>query len=86
LLSRKNRCREAHDVIEPLESSNQPETLNVAGIVEGCLDRPDRVRDLLTRSLAIDPNQPRVREAISSLPPEHLVRPEIQNPRSKSKN
>ncbi len=69
LLSRKNRCREAHDVIELLETSNQPQTLNVAGVVEACLDRPDRVRTLFTRSLEIDPNQPRVREALAALPP-----------------
>lgn len=68
LLSRKNRCREAHDVIEPLESSNQPETLNVAGVVEACLDRPEKVRTLFTRSLELDPNQPRVREALAALP------------------
>jgi hypothetical protein len=68
LLSRKKRCREAHDVIEPLERSNQPETLNVAGVVEACLDRPDKVETLLRRSLELDPNQPRVREALASLP------------------
>jgi predicted AlkP superfamily phosphohydrolase/phosphomutase/Flp pilus assembly protein TadD len=68
LLSRKNRCLEAHDVIEPLESSNQPETLNVAGVVEACLDRPEKVRTLFTRSLELDPNQPRVREALAALP------------------
>jgi predicted AlkP superfamily phosphohydrolase/phosphomutase/Flp pilus assembly protein TadD len=68
LLSRKNRCREAHDVIAPLESSNQPETLNIAGVVEACLDRPDRVRTLFLRSLELDPNQPRVREALAALP------------------
>jgi predicted AlkP superfamily phosphohydrolase/phosphomutase/Flp pilus assembly protein TadD len=68
LLSRKNRCREAHDVIAPLESSNQPETLNVAAIVEACLDRPDKVERLFRRSLELDPNQPRVREALASLP------------------
>jgi predicted AlkP superfamily phosphohydrolase/phosphomutase len=68
LLSRKNRCREAHDVIESHETSNQPETLNVAGIVEACLDRPDKVEALLRRSLELDPNQPRVREALAALP------------------
>jgi predicted AlkP superfamily phosphohydrolase/phosphomutase/Flp pilus assembly protein TadD len=68
LLSRKKRCREAYEVIAPLESSNQAETLNVAGVVEACLDRPDRVRTLFTRSLELDPNQPRVREALASLP------------------
>jgi predicted AlkP superfamily phosphohydrolase/phosphomutase len=68
LLSRKNRCREAHDVIESFENSNQPETLNVAGVVEACLDRPDKVRTLFTRSLELDPNQPRVREALAALP------------------
>lgn len=68
LLSRKNRCREAHDVIAPLESSRQPETLNIAGVVEACLDRPDRVRTLFLRSLELDPNQPRVREALAALP------------------
>jgi Flp pilus assembly protein TadD len=68
LLSRKNRCREAHDVIAPLESSSQPETLNIAGVVEACLDRPDRVRTLFLRSLELDPNQPRVREALAALP------------------
>ena len=68
LLSRKNRCREAHDIIAPLESSSQPETLNIAGVVEACLDRPDRVRTLFLRSLELDPNQPRVREALAALP------------------
>lgn len=68
LLSRKNRCREAHEVIAPLEESSQPQTLNIAGIVEACLDRPDRVRQLFLRSLALDPNQPRLREALASLP------------------
>jgi Flp pilus assembly protein TadD len=68
LLSRAKRCREAHDVIAPLESSSQPETLNIAGVVEACLDRPDRVRALFLRSLELDPNQPRVREALAALP------------------
>jgi Flp pilus assembly protein TadD len=69
LLSRKDRCREAHDVIAPFENSNQPETLNIAAIVAACLDRPERVRELFLRSLALDPNQPRVREALAALPP-----------------
>ncbi|HSS44122.1 MAG TPA: alkaline phosphatase family protein, partial [Thermoanaerobaculia bacterium] len=43
LLSRNNRCREALEVIRPLEESNQPQNLNVAAVVEACLDRPDRV-------------------------------------------
>jgi Flp pilus assembly protein TadD len=68
LLSRKNRCREAHHIIAPLESSTQPETLNIAGVVEACLDRPDQVRALFRRSLELDPNQPRVREALAALP------------------
>jgi predicted AlkP superfamily phosphohydrolase/phosphomutase/Tfp pilus assembly protein PilF len=68
LLSRKKRCREAHEIIAPLESSNQPQTLNIAGVVEACLDRPDRVRTLFLRSLELDPNQPRVREALAALP------------------
>jgi Flp pilus assembly protein TadD len=68
LLARRKRCREAFDVIAPLESSNQPETLNIAGVVEACLDRPDRVRTLFIRSLELDPNQPRVREALAALP------------------
>ena len=68
LLSQKNLCREAHDVIEPLESSGKFETLNIAAVVEACLDRPDRVRTLFTRSLELEPNQPRVRDALASLP------------------
>ena len=68
LLARSNRCKEAHDVIGPLESSNQAETLNVAAIVEACLDRPDRVRELFLRSLELHPNQPKVREALAALP------------------
>ncbi len=69
MLSSANRCREALDVVAPLETSSRPESLNAAAVIEACLDRPDRVRDLLGRSLAINPNQPRVREAIASLPP-----------------
>ncbi len=69
MLSSANRCREALDVVAPLEASSRPESLNAAAVIEACLDRPDRVRDLLSRSLAINPNQPRVREALSSLPP-----------------
>jgi len=68
LLSRNNRCQEASQVIKPLEESSRPENLNVAAIVEACLDRPDRVEELLRRSLSIDPNQPRVRAAIDGLP------------------
>src|SRR5207249_2844682 len=68
LLSQKNLCREAHEVIEPLESSGKFETLNIAAVVEACLDRPDRVRTLFTRSLELEPNQPRVRDALASLP------------------
>jgi predicted AlkP superfamily phosphohydrolase/phosphomutase len=68
LLSRKKRCREAHEVIASLESSNQPGTLNIAAVVEACLDRPDKVRALFLRSLELDPDQPRVREALASLP------------------
>jgi len=68
LLSRTNQCREAFEVVAPLEDSNRAENLNAAAVIEACLDRPDRVRDLLRRSLAINPNQPRVREAISALP------------------
>jgi predicted AlkP superfamily phosphohydrolase/phosphomutase len=69
LLARNRRCREGKEVIKPLEGSNQSETLNVAAVIEGCLDRPDRVRLLLQRSLEIDPSQPRVRDAIAALPP-----------------
>lgn len=69
LLSRKNRCREAKGVIESYETSSQAETLNVAGIVEACLDRPDKVEKLLRRSLELNPNQPKVREALAALPP-----------------
>jgi predicted AlkP superfamily phosphohydrolase/phosphomutase/Flp pilus assembly protein TadD len=68
LLSRNERCREAHDVVAPLEESRDPDTLNVAAIVEACLDRPDRVRTLFLRSLELRPNQPRVREALAALP------------------
>jgi tetratricopeptide (TPR) repeat protein len=70
LLSRTNQCREAFEVVAPLEDSNRAENLNAAAVIEACLDRPDRVRNLLRRSLAINPNQPRVREAISALPSE----------------
>jgi predicted AlkP superfamily phosphohydrolase/phosphomutase len=75
MLSHSNRCPEALEVARPLESSHQPESLNAAAVVEACLDRPDRVRDLLSRSLSINPNQPRVRDAISSLPPGNAGHP-----------
>ncbi|MEP6802433.1 MAG: hypothetical protein ABJC07_10875, partial [Acidobacteriota bacterium] len=68
ILARGNRCREAVDIIAPLERSASIESVNAAAAVEVCLDRPDRVRDLLTRSLTLDPNQPRVRDALSSIP------------------
>jgi len=68
LLSRSRRCREGKQVIEPLEGSDQPDTLNVAAVIEACLDRPDRVRLLLQRSLELNPDQPRVRAAIAALP------------------
>ena len=67
-LGRANRCSEAVAVAVALETSTHPESLNAAASVEVCLDRPDRVRDLLSRSLVIDPNQPRVRDALESLP------------------
>jgi predicted AlkP superfamily phosphohydrolase/phosphomutase len=86
LLSGSNRCREALEVAAPLETSSRPESLNAAAVVEACLDRPDRVRDLLSRSLAINPNQPRVREAISSLPPGGAGRSKIQDSESRFKN
>src|SRR5262249_28351016 len=69
LLARAHRCSEAADVAAPLESSTQFESLNAAAVVQSCLDRPDRVRELFMRSLALNPNQPAVREALASLPP-----------------
>ena len=68
LLKRLGRCREASSVLASFEQSSRPATLNAAAIVEACLDRPDRARAFLTRSLALDPNQPRVREALESIP------------------
>jgi predicted AlkP superfamily phosphohydrolase/phosphomutase len=69
LLARAHRCREAADVVVPLENSSQIESLNAAAVVQSCLDRPDRVRELFMRSLAINPNQPAIREALAALPP-----------------
>lgn len=67
-LGRANRCADAVAIAVALETSTHPESLNAAAAVEVCLDRPDRVRDLLSRSLTIDPNQPRVRDALAAVP------------------
>jgi Flp pilus assembly protein TadD len=68
VLSRDGRCADAVRVAAPLEQSSNPASLNAAAAVAACLSDPGRVRALLSRSLAIDPNQPRVRDALESLP------------------
>jgi len=68
MLARAKQCDAAERIMAPLESSNDWQSLNVAAIVETCLDRPDRVGVLLRRSIEINPDQPSVREAIDSLP------------------
>lgn len=67
LLVLRRRCREAEEALAPLEESRQAATLNTAAAAAVCLGRLDRVRTLLRRSLATDPNQPKVRVALATL-------------------
>lgn len=67
-LARRGRCGEAAAALAALENSREPATLNMAAALQGCLNRPDRAAALLRRSLELDPNQPRIRELLASLP------------------
>jgi tetratricopeptide (TPR) repeat protein len=66
-LSRGGECREAAASIARFEESRSVETLNVAGLAEQCAGSPDRARLLLQRSLEINPDQPEVAAALSSI-------------------
>lgn len=68
LLAGTGKCGEASGLVGALESSGKVDDLNAAAVVEACLDQPAKVRELLEHSLALDPNQPRVREALAAVP------------------
>ncbi len=58
-------CRGAADALARFESgTTNPETLNDLALYETCLQNRETVERLLTRSLALDPNQPAVRRAL----------------------
>ncbi len=61
----QGRCEEAFRRVEPfLGRSRLPDTFNVAGFALRCLDRREESRRLLARSLALDPDQKAIRQAL----------------------
>jgi predicted AlkP superfamily phosphohydrolase/phosphomutase/tetratricopeptide (TPR) repeat protein len=61
----QGRCAEALDLVRPfVPRSDFPDTLNVAGFALDCMHRTEESRQLLRRSLALNPEQPYVRRAL----------------------
>ncbi len=61
----QNRCAEALAIVQPfLGGAALPDTLNVAGFSLLCQRRPAEARPYLERSLALNPAQPAVRQAL----------------------
>ncbi len=58
-------CAGAADALARFESATtEPQTLNDLALYETCLQNREAVERLLTRSLALDPNQPVVARAL----------------------
>ncbi len=58
-------CRGAADTLARFEgATTTPQTLNDLALYETCLQNRETVERLLTRSLALDPNQPAVARAL----------------------
>jgi predicted AlkP superfamily phosphohydrolase/phosphomutase len=61
----QGRCAEALDLVRPfVPRSDFPDTFNVAGFALDCMHRTEESRQLLRRSLALNPGQPYVRRAL----------------------
>jgi Flp pilus assembly protein TadD len=58
-------CARAFDLLAPFAQSANRDTLNLLGLSELCLGHREAARAFLQRSLALDPAQPSVREALA---------------------
>jgi predicted AlkP superfamily phosphohydrolase/phosphomutase/tetratricopeptide (TPR) repeat protein len=62
----QGRCAESLEIVRPyLGTAALPDTLNVAGFSLECVKRPAEARPYLERSLALNPSQPAVRQALA---------------------
>jgi Flp pilus assembly protein TadD len=60
-------CQGAAAALRPFASNANRESLNLLGLSEMCLGHRDAARALFERSLALDPNQAPIREALRAL-------------------
>jgi predicted AlkP superfamily phosphohydrolase/phosphomutase len=62
----QKKCRDSYEAVRPfLGRSENAETFNVAGLASLCLGQKDEARKLLSRSLQLNPAQPRIREMLA---------------------
>lgn len=58
-------CERARGLLAPFAASSNKDTLNLLGLSELCVGHREAARGFLERSLALDPAQPSVREALA---------------------